>query len=90
MATCPEVRKYVEAYSDEMYATLLFSAGIASEASIRYKDEDALLEGAEDVDRTYIERVLPEKMKYNLKAIRTFGFLRELGTMLRTVFAVIQ
>ena len=50
VGTRPEVQKYVYAYSDEMKATLLLPAGVTSEASIEYKDEDRLLEEAEDPD----------------------------------------
>lgn len=90
VGTRPEVKKYVDAYAEEMYATLLLPAGITSEASIRYKDEDEILAGAEDVDQVYIEKVLPEKMKYNLKAIEKFSFWGELYVMLQTFFAVLR
>lgn len=85
----PEVPKYVKAYTPEMMATLLLPAGITSEASIRYKDEAGLLDAAEDVERVYIEEVLPEKMKWNLKSIERFKFFNEILTMIRTVFAVL-
>lgn len=89
VGTRPEVPKFVEQYTPEMKATLLLPAGITSEASIRYKDESELLKGDIDVDKTYVEKVLPEKMKYNLLAIKKFSFLGELATMIRTVFAVL-
>ncbi|MDD6147419.1 MAG: sugar transferase [Lachnospiraceae bacterium] len=89
VGTRPEATKYVEKYSNEMDATLLLPAGITSEASIRYKDEAELLDAADDVDRVYIEKVLPEKMKYNLQSIRKFSFWGEIVTMFRTVFAVL-
>lgn len=54
-----EVSKYVAAYTPEMMATLLLPAGVTSEASIRYKDESALLDAAENVDQVYIRQVLP-------------------------------
>ena len=73
----------------EYMATLLLPAGITSEASIRYKDEAELLNGAEDVDKVYIEEVLPGKMKYNLESIKRFSFVGEIVTMFRTVFAVL-
>ena len=73
-----------------MMATLLMPAGITSDASIRYKDEDRLLEGAENPDQTYVEVILPEKMKYNLDYIRHFRFLRDLKIMAETVIAVIK
>lgn len=89
VGTRPETVKYVDSYTKEMRATLLLPAGITSEACIRYKDEARLLENTEDVDRRYIEYVLPRKMKYNLESIREFSFFREIETMFRTVFAVL-
>ena len=89
VGTRPEAVKYVEKYKPEYLATLLLPAGITSEASIRYKDEAELLEVADDVDRVYIEDVLPGKMKFNLQAIKEFSFMREIATMFRTVFAVL-
>ena len=89
VGTRPEAVKYVEKYKPEYLATLLLPAGITSEASIRYKDEAELLDAAEDVDRVYVEDVLPGKMKYNLDSIKRFSFLGEIATMFRTVFAVL-
>ena len=89
VGTRPEATEYVKAYTPEMRATLLLPAGITSEASIRYKDEAELLDGAEDVDKVYVEKVLPGKMKYNLQSIKEFSFIEEIKTMFRTVFAVL-
>lgn len=89
VGTRPEVVKYVEQYRPEYYATLLMPAGITSEASIRYKDEEKLLDAAEGVDKAYIEQVLPAKMVWNLESVRRFRFLREILTMFRTVLAVL-
>lgn len=89
VGTRPEVSRYVKHYTPEMKATLLLPAGITSEASIHYKDEAALLDSTEDIDYTYIEKVLPDKMKYNLEAIEHFSFFREIVTMFHTVFAVV-
>ena len=72
-----------------MMATLLLPAGVTSLASIYYKDEAELLNGAEDTDKVYIEKILPAKMYYNLKAIEKFGFWRDIKTMFMTVFAVL-
>lgn len=88
VGTRPEAVKYVEQYRPEWNATLLLPAGITSEASIRYKDEDRLLSAADDVDKVYMEQVLPAKMVWNLESIERFRFLREILTMLRTVLAV--
>lgn len=89
VGTRPEAVKYVEEYKPEYMATLLLPAGITSEASIRYKDEAELLDAADDVDKVYMEDVLPGKMKYNLESIKNFSFFGEIATMFRTVFAVL-
>lgn len=66
VGTRPEVPRYVEKYTPEMMATLLMPAGITSRASVFYKDENDLLDSSENVEETYLEVVLPDKMKYNL------------------------
>ena len=89
VGTRPEVPKYVDEYTPEMKATLLLPAGVTSETSVYYKDEDKLLEEAEDTDKVYVEKVLPEKMYYNLKAIERFGFWHDISVLFMTVFAVL-
>ena len=89
VGTRPEVPKFTEQYTPEMMATLLLPAGITSLASIYYKDEARLLEGAEDPDLVYIRTILPEKMRHNLKAIETFGLVGEWKIMVMTVFAAL-
>lgn len=89
VGTRPETTKYVKRYTPEMMATLLLPAGITSEASIKYKDEAKLLENAEDVDKVYVEEVLPGKMKWNLESIRKFEVCKDIITMLRTIIAVL-
>ena len=89
VGTRPEVTKYVDKYTNEMLATLLLPAGITSEASIYYKDEAKLLDSAADVDSVYVNDILPEKMKYNLSALRHFSFWGDIGLMFKTVFAVL-
>ncbi len=90
VGTRPEVPKYVEKYTPEMVATLLLPAGITSEASVYYKDENELLDAADDVEKTYLEVVLPDKMKYNLAAIRSFSFIDDIKVMILTVLAVFK
>lgn len=90
VGTRPEVPKYVDKYTPDMMATLLLPAGITSEASIYYKDENELLDAAEDVEKTYLEVVLPDKMKYNLAAIRSFSFIDDIKVMILTVLAVFK
>lgn len=90
VGTRPEVTKYVEKYTDEMKATLLMPAGITSRASIEYKNEDEImsiyLSKGEKVDDIYLNRILPEKMKYNLAYIQKFSILEDLKIMIETIF----
>ena len=88
VGTRPEAVKYVEQYKPEYNATLLMPAGITSEASIRYKDEEKLLNTEKNVDRVYMDDILPQKMVWNLNSIINFSFPREMVTMIRTVLAV--
>ncbi len=90
VGTRPEVPKYVEKYTPEMMATLLMPAGITSEASVYYRDESELLDAAENVEKTYLEVVLPDKMKYNLAAIKSFSFIDDIKVMILTVLAVFR
>lgn len=90
VGTRPEVPKYVEAYTDEMCATLLLPAGVTSTASIEYKDEDMLLSDAQSPDEVYIKDILPQKMKYNLEYVRNFVFWRDFVIMIKTVLAVLK
>lgn len=93
VGTRPEVVKYVERYTPEMMATLLMPAGITSLASIKFKDEDAMIGDVSDpqeVDRIYVEEILPKKMEYNLEYISRFGFRRDIRLMFSTVKNVIS
>lgn len=90
VGTRPEVTKYVEQYTPEMLATLLLPAGVTSEASIEYKDEERLLSDAQNADKTYVEVVLPQKMKWNLQSIKEFSFVGDIRVMLRTFWTVLM
>lgn len=89
VGTRPEAVNYVEKYKPEYYATLLLPAGITSECSIRYKNENEQLSVADDVDWVYINRVLPKKMELNLQSIKKFELKNELLTMIRTIYVLI-
>lgn len=94
VGTRPEVKKYVEKYTDEMMATLLMPAGVTSYASIMYKDEDEVIsnlqKSGKTVDEIYIKDVLPEKMKYNLEYIRKFSFGYDIRLCFKTVIGVLK
>mgnify|MGYP002508603567 CR=1 FL=1 len=89
VGTRPEVQKYVDVYTDEMKATLLLPAGVTSLASIHYKNEDEIIKQGTDngksVDQTYIENVLPEKMKFNLEYLNHFNIVKDVTLCMRTV-----
>ncbi|MBF0713641.1 sugar transferase [Gemella sp. GH3] len=94
VGTRPEVAKYVSRYSREMYATLLLPAGVTSTASIMYKDENEeldkyLLEGM-NVDDAYVDKILPEKMKYNLEYLENFSFINDIKIMINTLLGVLK
>lgn len=88
VGTRPEVPKYTEEYTPEMMATLLLPAGITSLASIKYKDEAELLDGAKNADKVYVEQILPGKMRYNLQELKEFNFWKDIKIMFMTVLAV--
>ena len=94
VGTRPEVPRYTEQYSPEMMATLLLPAGITSLASINYKDEDAIISQMTakgmTVDQAYVERVLPEKMHFNLAYLRDFNFFGDIKIMFQTVVEVLK
>lgn len=68
----PEVRKYVELYTDEQRKVLRVRPGITDYASIEYVNENELLSKAEDPDRTYIEEVMPDKIKLNMRYLEHY------------------
>ena len=80
----------MEQYTPEMMATLLLPAGVTSEASIEYKDEERLLADAKNADKTYVEVVLPQKMAWNLRSLQEFSFVGDIKTMFKTVWAVVK
>ncbi len=90
VGTRPEVPKYVELYTDEMKATLLMKAGVTSLASIKFKDEEKLLQMDGNIDKIYIENILPQKMQYNLEYLKRFNFFYDIKLMFMTLFAVVK
>ena len=71
----PEVRRYVDLYTEEQCKVLSVRPGITDYASIEYIDENTLLAQAEDPDKTYIEEIIPAKIALNMRYIndRTLG-----------------
>ena len=90
VGTRPEVPKYVELYTDEMKATLLMKEGVTSLASIKFKDEEKLLQMDGNIDKIYIENILPQKMQSNLEYLKRFNFFYDIKLMFMTLFAVVK
>ena len=84
----PEVKKYVDEYEKEWLATFLLPAGVTNLTCIYFKDEDEMINGVENVDKEYVEKILPIKMKWNLEGIKKFSFLEDIKLMFMTFFAV--
>lgn len=81
----PEVPKFVAHYTPEMWATLLLPAGLTSRCSIAYRNENDKLEGVTDPEKVYLEEILPDKMRINLREMRKFSLLREAKTLFDTI-----
>ncbi len=93
VGTRPEVRKYVDEYTDKMKATLLMRAGVTSQASILYKDEDEIINKFKskknDIDKIYTEKILPLKMTENLSYIENYSIAKDIAIVFKTINAVI-
>ena len=86
----PEVPKYVAMYTDEQLRVLSVKPGITDLASIEYRNENDLLDGAEDAERKYVEEIMPAKLALNLKYIEKAGFFYDIGLIFKTVGKVIK
>lgn len=85
----PEVPKYVALYPADVRAIVLsVRPGITDLASIEYRDENALLGNSKDAERTYVEEVMPAKLRYCVDYVRTRSFGLDLRIICRTVLAV--
>lgn len=85
VGTRPEVPKYVNQYTNEMLATLLLPAGITSTASIEFAEESMILNNKENIDKNYIDDILPNKMVLNLKDIKKFKLTNDCKIIIKTL-----
>ena len=88
VGTRPEVTKFVECYDDNMIKTLYLPAGVTSLASIKYKDEEKLLKNKKDIDKIYLKKILPAKMKYNIEYLKNFNLMNDFKIILLTIFKI--
>ena len=86
----PEVPKYVNLYTPYQRQVLLVRPGITDYASIAYRNENDLLEGAEDPERMYIETIMPDKIELNMKYLHEISPLADIRLIISTIIAVIK
>ena len=86
----PEVERYVRLYTPYQRQVLLVRPGITDYASIAYRNENDLLAGAEDPEKTYIEQIMPDKIELNMKYLREISPLADIRLILKTVAAVVK
>ena len=86
----PEVPKYVDMYTPYQRQVLLVRPGITDYASIAYRNENDLLEGAEDPERMYIDVIMPDKIELNMKYLREISPIADIRLIFKTIIAVIR
>ena len=86
----PEVPRYVALYDERQRRVLDVRPGITDPASIAYRDENALLAGADDPEATYVAEVMPAKLEINLGYLERRSLLRDVGVILQTLAAVVR
>ena len=86
----PEVRKYVNLYTDEQQKVLSVKPGITDYASIEYMDENEILGKSSDPEKTYIEDIMPEKIKYNMKYINNKNLFEYFKIIFLTVLKIVR
>lgn len=86
----PEVRKYVEMYNQEQIKILTVKPGITDYASIEYINEDEILGKSLDPERTYIEEIMPQKIKYNMKYINNKTVIEYFKIIFLTIIKIIK
>lgn len=86
----PEVRKYVNMYNETQLTVLSVKPGITDYASIIFIKENELLGNANDPEKEYIENIMPEKLRINIKYINENNLFSDIGLIFRTVFSIIK
>ncbi|MEI3459500.1 MAG: sugar transferase [Bacteroides cellulosilyticus] len=85
----PEVRKYVDLYTQEQMHVLDVRPGITDPASIRYRNENELLAQAVDPDRYYIETIMPDKLRINLEYVANHSFWSDIVFIFKTFWEIV-
>ncbi len=86
----PEVRKYVDMYNEEQLKVLDIRPGITDYASIEYSNENELLAKSDNPEKTYINEVMPAKLKLNLKYINEAGLINDIKIIFKTLGKIVS
>ena len=86
----PEVRKYVDMYTEEQMHVLDVRPGITDLASIRYRNENELLERVNDPDKYYVEVIMPDKLRINLEYVARHSFTFDIRLIFQTFRAIVS
>jgi lipopolysaccharide/colanic/teichoic acid biosynthesis glycosyltransferase len=86
----PEVERYVQHYTAEQRGVLAVRPGITGVSQIEFRDEEALLNGRDDVEEFYLSTVMPTKLALDLRYVREHSFLGDLQLLLRTVLVIVR
>ena len=86
----PEVRHYVNYWTPEQMHVLDVRPGITDPASIKFRNENVLMEKAEDPEKFYIEVIMQEKIKLYLEYVEKYGFFYDLGLIFKTFWVIVS
>lgn len=86
----PEVPAYVKLYDERQRQVFTVPPGLTDEASIKYRNENQLLQAAQDAERTYIEEIMPDKLRINLHYLESASLAKDLGIIVKTLYAVVK
>ncbi len=86
----PEVKKYVEIFKEDYKEILKVKPGITDYASLEYKDENKLLKGSKNPEKIYIEKILPEKIKYYKRYIKDISFITDIKLIFKTIWGIFK
>ena len=86
----PEVRKYVNFYSEEDLKILNVKPGITDYASIKYRNEAEIIKQAIDAEKAYIEDIMPEKIKLNKAYIENNNIFIDVNIIFKTFLSILS
>lgn len=86
----PEVRRYVDMYSEKQLEVLAVKPGITDYASIEFRNENEILALTDNPEQVYLEIIMPYKLKLSLRYINEMSLLTDLKIILLTLQACVR